>query len=240
MTTEEPLPRPRSGLPFDAVAFDMDGLLVDTEPLWWRAEAEVAEAMGGHWTEADSRECVGGPMEKVAAIIIASAGHGDSDQIISDVIARVIALLATEPVRWLPGARELLAHLQSQAVPHALVSASPRPIVDAVLGALGDSAASLRFSISADDVTQTKPAPDPYLEAARRFGCDPDRLLVFEDSPTGTTSAVASGAFVVAVPHVGGVQEQPRLRVMGSLMGLDVDALAACVDDMGGTVLAQA
>lgn len=240
MTTHASLPRPRTSLPFDAVAFDMDGLLVDTEPLWWRAEAEVAQAMGGHWTEADSRECVGGPMEKVAAIIIASAGGGDADQIIADVIDGVITLLATEPVRWLPGARELIAHLHQQSVPHALVSASPRPIVDAVLSALGDAAGSLRFSISADDVTQTKPAPDPYLEASRRFGCDPARLLVFEDSPTGTTSAVASGAFVIAVPHVGGVHPQPRLRVVSSLLGLDVDSLATSVQEMGGTALTQA
>ena len=239
MTTEASLPQPRTHLPFDAVAFDMDGLLVDTEPLWWRAEADIANAMGGQWTEADSRECVGGPMEKVAAIIIASAGGGDPTQIISDVIKRVIELLATEPVRWLPGARELLAHLQQHGVPHALVSASPRPIVNAVLGALGDSASSLQFSISADDVLQTKPAPDPYLEAARRFGCPPDRLLVFEDSPTGTTSAVTSGAFVVAVPHVGGVQERPRLRIMSSLLGLEVDALAASVQQMGGAVPAK-
>lgn len=204
-----------------AVAFDMDGLLVDTEPLWWHAEADVAVAMGGHWTEGDSIECVGGPMEKVADIIMARAGGGDPDTIIADVIERVIALLKTEPVRWLPGARELVADCAARAVPHALVSASPRPIVDGVLRALGPHAESFAFTISADDVPRTKPAPDPYLEAARRFGCDPADMLVFEDSPTGTQSALASGAMVIAVPHVSGLVPHPRMRVTTSLAGVD-------------------
>lgn len=207
---------------FAAVAFDMDGLLVDTEPLWWRAEADVARALGGHWTEADSIECVGGPMEKVADIIMARAGVGDSETIIADVIRRVINLLATEPVKWLPGARELVAECAARAVPHALVSASPRPIVNGVLKALGTGGQSFAFTISAEDVSMTKPAPDPYLEAARRFGCTPAELLVFEDSPTGTQAALTSGAMVIAVPHVGGLVPHPRMHIATSLSGVNL------------------
>lgn len=222
MSRIEDQPTPTKGSVLAAVAFDMDGLLVDTEPLWWRAEAEVAAAMGGHWTEADSIECVGGPMEKVANIIMARAGGGDRDTIISDVIERVIALLATEPVKWLPGARELVAECAAMNLPHALVSASPRPIVNGVLNALGHAARTFAFTISADDVPQTKPAPDPYLEAARQFGCAPSAMLVFEDSPTGTQAALASGAMVIAVPHVGGLVPHPRMHVTTSLSGVNV------------------
>lgn len=232
MTTRDHVPTPRELRSYDAVAFDMDGLLVDTEPLWWRAEAEVAHELGGSWSESDSQACVGGPMTKVADIIIASAGGGDREAIITAVIDRVIALLRTQPVRWLPGALELLIHLQAQGVPHALVSASPRPIVDGVLRALASQAESLQFSISADDVSNTKPAPDPYLEAARRFGCQPSRLVVFEDSPTGTTAAIASGAYVVAVPHVSGVTPHPRLHVTTTLLGLTVGTIDSLVRDL--------
>ena len=213
--------------PLKAIAFDMDGLLVDTEPLWWRAEREVAEQLGGVWTDADSMSCVGGPMEKVADLIIQSAGRGDSAQIIAEVISRVIALLGTEPVRWLPGARQLIAECASLGLPHALVSASPRAIVDGVLASLGPSAASFTFSISADDVAVTKPAPDPYLKAAQLFGCTPSEMMVFEDSVTGTSAAVASGAFVVAVPHAGGISPASRLHVISSLHGFSVADAAA-------------
>jgi HAD superfamily hydrolase (TIGR01509 family) len=212
--------------PLRAMAFDMDGLLVDTEPLWWRAEREVAEQLGGVWTDADSVSCVGGPMEKVADIIIKRTGRGDSAQIIADVISRVIALLGTEPVRWLPGAHQLIAECSSLGLPHALVSASPRAIVDGVLASLGASAASFTFSISADDVVATKPAPDPYLKAAQQFGCAPSAMMVFEDSMTGTSAAVASGAFVVAVPHAGGILPASRLQVISSLHGFSVSDAA--------------
>lgn len=219
-----------------AVAFDMDGLLVDTEPVWWRAEREIAEALGGSWTDEDSVSCVGGPMEKVADIIIASAGGGDRRSIIEAVIDRVAELLHHHPVVWLPGARELLLELDGLGIPFALVSASPRKVVSAVLAALGDDATRFAFTISADDVAATKPDPEPYLEAARRFGCAPADLVVFEDSPTGTTSAVASGAFVFAVPHVGGIIAAPRLRVLGSLAGVTAADVVAMRDAVVPTV----
>jgi HAD superfamily hydrolase (TIGR01509 family) len=217
---------------FSAIAFDMDGLLVDTEPLWWRAEATVAAQMGGDWTEADSVACVGGPMEKVADIIISRAGQGEPARVITDVIQGVIDLLETEPVQWLPGAKELVELCAVEGIPHALVSASPRPIVNAVLAALGDDASSFAFTISAGDVVRTKPAPDPYIAAAQRFECSPRALMVFEDSPTGTQSALASGAMVVAVPHVGGLAPHNRMHVLTTLAGLSTENLHAIAEDL--------
>ena len=220
--------RQRSASDF-AVAFDMDGLLVDTEPVWWRAEREVAESLGGRWTDADSVNCVGGPMEKVADIIIASAGQGERERIIDDVIARVAELLRDFPAQWLPGARELLSELSDLAVPVALVSASPRKVMSAVLDALGTDAQRFSFTVSADDVPETKPHPAPYLLAAAQFGVAPEHLVVFEDSPTGIHSAVASGAVVFAVPHTGHAQMPAGVRVLRSLTEASYEVIEAAV-----------
>jgi beta-phosphoglucomutase-like phosphatase (HAD superfamily) len=95
-----------------------------------------------------------------------------------------------------------------------LVSASPRPIVDGVLRGMSEK--YFDQTVGAGDIERTKPFPDPYLHAAKLLGVDIAQSLIFEDSPTGITAAVASGAFVVAVPHYVQVQEQPRLKVISS------------------------
>lgn len=221
--THVPQPRPTSTT--FAVAFDMDGLLVDTEPVWWRAEREVAESLGGTWTDEDSVSCVGGPMEKVADIIIARAGQGERQTIIDAVIDRVASLLGTHQAQWLPGARELLVDLSDRGVPVALVSASPRKVMAAVLAALGTDADRFNFTVSADDVVRTKPDPMPYLEAAARFGIAPGQLVVFEDSGTGIRSAVDSGAIVYAVPHTKDVNCVGVFQMLTSLHEISCDEL---------------
>jgi beta-phosphoglucomutase-like phosphatase (HAD superfamily) len=95
------------------------------------------------------------------------------------------------------------------------VSASPRSIVDAALDNLGHDL--FPFSISSDDVQETKPNPESYLKAANLCGADITECLVFEDSLTGMSAAIASGAFLIGVPHMVSMEESPRVRVVKSL-----------------------
>jgi HAD superfamily hydrolase (TIGR01509 family) len=114
----------------------------------------------------------------------------------------------------MPGALEFSRELSSKGVPQALVSASPRPIVDAVL--VGMSEKYFAQSVAAGDIERTKPFPDPYLHAAKLLDVDIKQCLIFEDSPTGLNAARASGAFVVGIPHFVEVAEEPRLKVVKS------------------------
>jgi HAD superfamily hydrolase (TIGR01509 family) len=117
-------------------------------------------------------------------------------------------------VSLMPGALEFSRELSSKGVPQALVSASPRPIVDAVL--VGMSEKYFAQSVAAGDIERTKPFPDPYLHAAKLLDVDIKQCLIFEDSPTGLNAARASGAFVVGIPHFVEVAEEPRLKVVKS------------------------
>ena len=115
----------------------------------------------------------------------------------------------------MPGAIELVRELQANGIATGLVSASPRNIVDTVLDNLGGS--PFPFSISADDVVNTKPHPDAYLLAAKRSGAEISHSLILEDSLTGVAAAQASGAWLIAVPHLVTVLESARVRSIKSL-----------------------
>jgi HAD superfamily hydrolase (TIGR01509 family) len=115
----------------------------------------------------------------------------------------------------MPGAIELVRELQSHGVKTGLVSASPRNIVNAVLDNLGHEL--FPFSISSNDVQKTKPNPEGYLKAATLSGSDISNCLIFEDSLTGMNAAIASGAYLVGVPHLVSIEESERVRVIKSL-----------------------
>ena len=123
----------------------------------------------------------------------------------------------------MPGAKELVRELQSQGIKTALVSASPRNIVDAVLDNLGHEL--FPFSISSDDVQHTKPDPESYLKAAEMSGTEISNCLIFEDSLTGMNAAIASGAYLIAVPHLVSMDESERVRVIHSLEQLSFPKL---------------
>jgi HAD superfamily hydrolase (TIGR01509 family) len=125
----------------------------------------------------------------------------------------------------MPGASELLDALRDEGVPVALVTSSLRPIADAVLKSVGRE----RFDlvVTADDVTRTKPDPEPYLTAARRLGAEPVRCVVLEDSPNGVAAATAAGCAVVAVPSLLPVEQAPGRLVVTSLTDVGVADLRA-------------
>ena len=214
-----------------AVLFDMDGLLVSTEETWYDAEVEVMATLGGPWDRSHQAALVGGPLHVAARYMRDLAGTAMS---VDDVLALVLAVmerrLRTGPVPWMPGARDLLEALVAAGVPCALVSASYRSLVDAVLAAIGhDAYGWFATTVAGDEVEHTKPAPDPYLLAARRLEVDPRRCVVLEDSPTGVTAGEAAGCAVVAVPSLRPIDATDDRLVVSSLTELDVAVLRSRV-----------
>lgn len=213
------------------VCFDMDGLLVNTEPMWWRAESELMIEFGGTWTDEDGRACVGGPLEKVADLILGRTGrkssHLNTAEVIDLLIGRMDELLRSCDIALMPGATQLLTELHDRGFRIALVSASPRVLVDAVLSSIAPVSDIFDFSISCDDVAVSKPDPAPYRLAAEKFNIPTSKMLVLEDSPTGVQSAVTAGAAVIAVPHLVEIRPSERVHVVDSLTEVSWELIEA-------------
>ncbi|MFE6866791.1 HAD family hydrolase [Kitasatospora sp. NPDC057692] len=181
-----------------AVLFDMDGTLVDTEQLWWQAAAELADELHHSLTDADAPEVLGQAIEHTAAHLHRVSGTSLTEAELATRLGDSFAgKVAAETVPR-PGALALLASLRDAKVPTALVSASPRRVVDMVLGSIGRD--WFAVTLAAEDTPRTKPAPDPYLAAASLLGLDPATCVAVEDTPTGVASATAAGCAVLAVP----------------------------------------
>jgi HAD superfamily hydrolase (TIGR01509 family) len=200
---------------FEAVFFDMDGLMVDSEPQWFLSEKAVTAPFGYSWLEEDQLACLGGPLSKVGQYMFDKCGQQQSPQFFTQTLidTQVARMRGDTPI--MPGAIELVRELQSNGIKTGLVSASPRNIVDAVLDNLGHE--FFPFSISSDDVIETKPHPEGYLKAATITGSDIANCLIFEDSLTGMSAAIASGAYLIGVPHLVSIAESERVRVIKSL-----------------------
>ncbi|MFE5894621.1 HAD-IA family hydrolase [Streptomyces sp. NPDC056462] len=197
-------------LPLQAVLFDMDGTLVDTERLWWEAVEHVA---GRALTEADEAQVLGRPVEYTADWLAAATGAPAAD--LADALHREFADRVRAGIVPRPGALDLLDALAREGVPTALVTASPRAVADTVLEALGVS--RFAVSVTADDTDRTKPAPDPYLAACRALGVDPRACVAVEDTRTGVSSAEAAGCTVLAVPSLAPIEPAPGRTVLASL-----------------------
>jgi HAD superfamily hydrolase (TIGR01509 family) len=225
VTDREPLDRdvPRAAA---AVLFDMDGLLVDSEPVWTIAETELAARLGSEWTPAIKAAVIGKSLPSAVPIILSMLGapDADPDETLGWLLNRMVELFsAALPLR--PGALRLLDDLAAAEVPLALVSSSYRVLVDAALTELGPE--RFAVTVAGDEVTHPKPHPEPYLLAAERLGADPVDCVVFEDSPSGVASAEAAGCAVVAVPDHVPVDPAPGRAVVASLLDVDVDWLLA-------------
>lgn len=214
---------------FQAIFFDMDGLLVDSEPLWLESETQITAAFGYTWSESDQVACLGGPLTRVGEYMSLKCNGSESPEYFTQEIIRVQCSKLRGRTPLMPGAIELVKELSRNGVATALVSASPRIIVDAVLENLGGN--PFPYSISADDVRQTKPHPEAYLLAARTSGVEISQSLIFEDSLTGVQAAKSSGAWLIAVPHLVEVPESDRVRSIKSLEQLSFSKLEELYQD---------
>ncbi len=215
--------------PLGAGLFDMDGLLVDSEPLWSVAEAELAALHGGVWDAEIKTRCIGTALPDAVPVMLDYFGVVDPSaaelQAAQDwLLGRMVELFATAlPLQ--PGALELVDALRAAGVPTALVSSSYRVLVDAVLAVVG--ADRFDFTLAGDEVARTKPDPEPYLTAAAALGVVPERCVVFEDAPSGIAAAEAAGCLAIGIPGHAPLEAAPDRPIFGSLTEIDLDWLLA-------------
>jgi HAD superfamily hydrolase (TIGR01509 family) len=217
-----------------AVLWDMDGTLVDSEPIWARVQIDLLTSLGATWTIEDCVDLVGSDLGDAVKVWMSRipAGAIEPDELAGRMYGEVIRSLKEEVV-FRPGAVELLQALKRDGVPCALVSASYRVMIDAVLGHLPPD--PFEVIVAGDEVTLGKPHPEPYLTAAAKLGVDPAQCVVIEDSITGTQAGTAAGAYVVAVPQWVAIPEAPRRLVVDSLEPLTPESLRALLRS-GATV----
>jgi HAD superfamily hydrolase (TIGR01509 family) len=208
-----------------AVVFDCDGLLLDTEHAWTRAESILFERHGATFTPDHKRDLIGSSHTVAAGrleIMLNRPGGGPA------LMAELHELVMAEALRKVlprPGALELADALRAAGIPIAVASNSPRDFLDRVLHSAG---ADDRFAVTVagDEVARPKPAPDIYLEACRRLGADPTRAIGLEDSPTGAQAASAAGLTVIGVPFLADMEIPAADIVAGSLR--EAHVLEAC------------
>src|SRR6476646_9946322 len=207
MTTQGPI----------AVVFDNDGMLLDTESVWTRAERDLFERREKEFTPADKLELVGTSAEVAGRVLERRLGEpGRAAELIEELNELVVAELE-HGVEEMVGARELLRTLRERGTPIGLVSNSP---IAFVRRSLEIARFEDRFDVvvSAHETAAPKPAPDPYLEACRRLGVEPGPAVVaLEDSPTGVAAARAAGLTVIGIPSLEGVALDEAHHIAASL-----------------------
>jgi HAD superfamily hydrolase (TIGR01509 family) len=201
-----------------AVVFDNDGLLLDTESVWTRAEQDLFVRRGTEFTPADKRELVGTSAAIAGAVLERRLGEpGRAAELIEELNVLVVAELE-HGVEAMIGARDLLHSLRQRGTPIGLVSNSPLAFITRSLQIVGFED-HFDVVLSAHEVAAPKPAPDPYLEACRRLGVEPGPdVVALEDSPTGVAAARAAGLTVIGVPSIEGVALDEAHHLAESLL----------------------
>lgn len=201
----------------EAVLFDNDGLLLDTESAWSRAEQKLFETRGMDFTIDHKRSLVGSSAEIAGRKLAGFLNEpGREDEIMEELNGLVLTELENG-VDAMVGAREIVELLQQAGVPIALVSNSPRRFIERSHEV---AATGIEFDavVSGHEVPEAKPAPDAFLEACRQLGVEPGkRVVALDDSPSGITAAITAGLFVIGVPSVPGIELPPADLVAASL-----------------------
>jgi HAD superfamily hydrolase (TIGR01509 family) len=183
----------------EAVVFDLDGVLVDSEQPWDDARRQLAEERGGRWSERAQKDMMGMSSPEWSRYMHDVVGLPDAPDEISAEVVRRLESLYRERLPIVPGAVEAVERIAAQW-PLAVASSSNRPLIDLFLE-LSNLAKFFRVTVSSEEVARGKPAPDVYLEAARRLGYEPGECAAVEDSENGIRSAVAAGMRVIAIPN---------------------------------------
>jgi HAD superfamily hydrolase (TIGR01509 family) len=183
----------------EAVIFDLDGVLLDSEQVWDDVREQLARERGGRWTDSAQADMMGMSSQEWSRYMHDVVGLRESPEEINDEVVRRLLERYRERLPLLPGALEAVRRLAARW-PLGLASSSNRPVIEAFLDAAGvrDLFAAV---VSSEEVGRGKPAPDVFLEAARRLDVPPERCAAIEDSANGLRSAAAAGMRVVAAPN---------------------------------------
>jgi HAD superfamily hydrolase (TIGR01509 family) len=209
-----------------AVLFDMDGTLVDSEKIWDITVAELAVRLGGSVSPEARVAMLGTNLARSMELLHADLGiiDGDADSDGDWLLARTKEYFA-RGLPWQPGARELLDAVHAEGLPIALVTSTPRELVDEALKSIGEH--YFDATVCGAEVTHNKPHPESYLSAAALLGVTAPDCVAIEDSPVGVAAAEAAGCRVLAVPSEVPVPEGPHRTVVSSLLDVTPADLAA-------------
>ena len=213
-----------------AVLWDMDGTLINTEPLWGVALRELAASYGVSWDRDDALGAAGQPLPATAAALRERGVDLRNRELIDALSVRVAEQLdghhvETSKLPWMPGALELMSEITSAGVRVALVTNAFSNLARKVAAAVPGR--PFGTIVAGDDVPVGKPEPDSYLLAARRLGVPPSDCVALEDSETGVRAAVAAGVRTLAIPGWSGVTSGPGRSRVRSLEGLGLAELRA-------------
>lgn len=209
-----------------ALLFDMDGTLIDSEPIWHEQMGAFAHEHRIEWTTEDAHWTTGRPMVEWAERMRERGVRMEPAAIIES-IAGSVADLVREDVPWLPGSQALLQRVAEAGIPAALITNASGANASAMLDVAPKGA--LRFAISADDVERSKPDPEPYATAIRRLGADASACIAFEDSGSGARAAVAAGARLWFLTTQLTESPVPAERTIGTLADVTADELFAAL-----------
>jgi HAD superfamily hydrolase (TIGR01509 family) len=190
---------PRREISLEAVIFDLDGVLIDSEAVWGSVREQITRELGGRWHEGAQQEMMGMSSQEWSRYMHDDLEVPPAPEEISALVVKRLRERYERHVPLLPGAVEAVRAL-AERWPLGLASSSNRPLIDLVLGLTG-LAPCFRVTVSSEEVGRGKPAPDVYLEAARRLELEPASSAAVEDSTNGIRSAKAAGMTVVAVPQ---------------------------------------
>jgi HAD superfamily hydrolase (TIGR01509 family) len=212
-----------------AVVFDMDGVLIDSEPVWERVRRNFVATRGGQWRDDAQERLMGMSTAEWSAYLSEDFGLRLSAPQVAELVIAAMAAEYRAHLPLLPGAVGAVRDLSARW-PLAVASSAPKSLIDAVLDASGLRPA-FAAAVSSEEVARGKPAPDVYLEAAARLGVPPAACAAVEDSTNGLRSAAAAGLAVIAVPRpeyppAAGALDLARL-VLDSLTELTTDTIAA-------------
>ena len=208
----------------EAVLWDMDGTLIDSEPYWLASESALAQSYGGNWSEQDGHEMIGKSLYDSSQMLKDKFNIEDLSvqQVIDRMTDEVIENLKLRlPFR--PGALELLMDLKRAGIKTALVTMSMRRMALTVANAIDFPA--FDQVVAGDDVRFGKPDPEPYLKAAELLDVDIRNCIVFEDSNTGLRSAEAAGAHAIGIPNLIPLPKREGNLIIRSLTDVSVDGL---------------
>jgi HAD superfamily hydrolase (TIGR01509 family) len=212
----------------DAVVFDLDGVIIDSEQVWDDVRRNYTREAGGSYTEAATRAMMGMSSGEWSRYMSKSLGvPGTPEQINADIVERMLERYGAAPP-LIDGAVDAVRRV-AQRWPLAIASSSNPELIELVLCVAGLDAL-FETAVSSQEVARGKPAPDVYLEAARRLGAEPGRCAAVEDSHAGIQSAKAAGMLVVAVPNPHFPPEDDVLSqadvVLGSIRELSPESIA--------------